>query len=137
MAKTSESLSDFLNWFSSIEVEYTQAQENQREADKKQQDVLHKIEIDISYDDHEELMKAAHLLKFIREERRCAKDKMANLFPIKNWAEKNKKVINELKGLLGQVRKVEKEFENRNYNNRSSDTYYVISTYCQISKQSN
>ena len=77
------------------------------------QDVLHKLELSkTSY--HERARLAANIAS-LRQRRREVKDYYENIYPIVSWAIENKGVINRLKQLLGEVRKVEKHRENRYY----------------------
>ena len=54
------------------------------------------------------------------KDRREAKDELDNLEAIAVWAENNQGAINKLKGVLGEMRKVEKRWQNRLYHEKTN-----------------
>ena len=81
-------------------------------------DIMHKFELDnLSY---KERCKLATTLATSRKDRRFYKDHVEELEPIVNFMSESAhtKAINNLKQLLGEVRKVEKYHSNRTYRPR-------------------
>lgn len=111
--KNSESLSDFLSFLRNIQTEYNIAAEQEDEAGKKTQDILHRLEL---WDDSgQDIERMAELLRNVRRGRRDAKDARMEAEPVINWISENRKVINGLEELLGDVRKIEKSNSQRHY----------------------
>ena len=111
--KLSEQISDFINLLENSSRSYNYFFEKMQETDKATHDFLHKCEEGtIVYKD-----RAKYWLRLekIRQERRAHKDCVEELEPISNYANNNKKVINELRNLLSMVRKQEKYHEKRQY----------------------
>ena len=84
-------------------------------SNKATQDMLHKIEFS---KDYRERSKAATQLHYIREDRRHYKDIKEETEIIVSYYEENKKAVERLKKMLGEMRKVEKYHENRSYKPR-------------------
>lgn len=94
--------------------EYNMALSEEKYVNDATQDLLHTLELcDNSYHDKARISEA---LRQVRKERRTAKDKCLQLQPVADWIIKNNKTINGLEQLLGEVRKAEKNTENRYYN---------------------
>lgn len=109
----SEIISSFLNLLQESKQTYNFAYENQKKEEDKTQDILHKIELDnLNY---KERAKLATQLAENRKERRRYKDIAEETYDLYCFAENNKKFINNLTQLLGQVRKVEKYHKDRHY----------------------
>ncbi|MBR6849648.1 MAG: hypothetical protein IKM88_05380 [Lachnospiraceae bacterium] len=114
MAKTSDSIKQFLDFIRECEPRYLMALEIVKTEEKRTQDFLHAIE----FEPHaEERSKIATKMRASRIERRENKDIVEELEPIIEFMadRTNKKVIDQLSQLLGRVRKVEKYHENRSY----------------------
>ena len=86
--------------------------DNVNKKDKETQDLLHQIELGATYD---ERIKATPKLTQVRRERRISKDIVENTESIIKFVEENKKVINKLSQLLGDIRKVERSHHGRVY----------------------
>lgn len=84
--------------------------------DKLLQDILHKLELDdLKYS---ERAKLATQLKNSRKNRRRAKDTIEFAEPILEWLENNKKPVEQLKQVLGKLRKIKELQETRQYTPR-------------------
>ncbi len=80
---------------------------------KRTQDYLHKLELDnLNY---KERAKLSTKLMENRKLRRKYKDEYEENLPISEFVEVNKQFIKKLEQLLGEIRKVEKYHENRQY----------------------
>lgn len=112
--KNSEVIKRFLDFVSSSEDRYKFEQEVIETENKRTQDLLHAIE----FEPHAEARsKTATKLKASRKLRRESKDIAEELEPIIDFLAipGNRKVINQLGQVLGQVRKAEKYHTNRKY----------------------
>ena len=112
--KNSEVIKRFLDFVSSSEDRYKFEMEVIETENKRTQDLLHAIE----FEPHAEARsKTATKLKASRKLRRESKDIAEELEPIVAFLEvpANRKVINQLGQVLGQVRKAEKYHTNRRY----------------------
>jgi len=107
----SEEISRFLIIMKQSQLDYNYNYENVNKKDKETQDLLHQLELG-KYKDRD---KSATKLAKVRKERRIFKDIVENTEPINKYIEENKKIINGLTQLLGQVRKAEKSHEGRIY----------------------
>ena len=115
--KTSEQIKAFLDLIREVEPRYMIALDAMKTEDKRTQDFLHAIE----FEPHaEERSKIATKMRASRIARRENKDVVEELEPFINFlsVQSNKRVIDQLTQLLGQIRKVEKYHENRSYHPR-------------------
>ena len=92
------------------------AEADEPEANDATQDLLHIIELEEH--SHDEYARLSEELKAVRRQRRKAKDTMSETAPVLDWVEANRPVIKGLEKLLGDVRKAEKNTENRIYTPR-------------------
>ena len=115
--KQSEHIEAFLDWVRECGAEYNIAMTNEQAAAEETQDLLHKLEIDETT--YHEKAKIGQALTAVRRERREAKDTVAILDPVVDWKKKNKTFLDSLEGLLGRVRKAEKDIEGRTYRPRT------------------
>lgn len=112
-AKLSEQISTFLKLIDATEQAYPYIEEQLTTQDKLTQDYLHQLELEnLKYKDR---AKVATQLSLNRKKRRAYKDSLEEIQPIIDYISNNKKVINDLKRLLGEVRKQEKKHTNRKY----------------------
>ena len=102
--KSSSSISEFLNFVLQTEKEYRSTCEAAEKCNKKIEDLLHDIEF---AQNKRECNKASWETHQYRVLRRTHKDKLAELSPIVNFINDNKKAIEKLKQVLGEVRKAE------------------------------
>lgn len=113
--KSSEYISEFLNFVSDTQTKhriYAEAVENQ---DKLTQDYLHSLELgDLKCD---ERSKVATKLAINRKDRRYYKDRVEEFEPIVKFFEdpQHKKVLNLMTKVLGDVRKAEGYHKDRKY----------------------
>lgn len=113
----SEFIEDFLKFLRSAEETYNINLSLEKEKDDETQDLLHELELgDLMEADYELLSKAAQQT---RQERRVAKDTVAQLSPVVEWIKKNRKTIQEWDQVLGKVRKAEESRKNRYYRKRT------------------
>jgi hypothetical protein len=101
----------FLKAIKQSQLDYKYHYENVNIKNKETQDLLHQIELG-KYKDRD---KIATKLAKVRRERRVFKDIVENTEAINKYIEENKKAINGLTQLLGQVRNAEKSHEGRTY----------------------
>lgn len=117
MINTSQGIETFLNFLRETERQYHIAEANEQEANDETQDLLHSIELE-QHDDAE-FARMSRDLQRVRRQRREAKDTMSETLPVLDWIDSNRQVIKGLEQLLGQVRKAEKNTENRIYTPRA------------------
>ena len=117
--KNSEIISEFLKLLDRAAKEYPIAYEMVGEKDKETTDFMHEVELEKH--DQNEKAKMMTKLKRIRNERRYWKNKVDELQPIHEFVSDKsfKSAMEQLKQLLGKVRKVENYLEDRNYKPRA------------------
>ena len=103
----------FLDYIRETEQLFRISVANEQEASDATQDILHSLELE-DHDYHDNA-RIARKLKEVRQARRAAKDLMAQALPVVEWADANRPTIKVLERLLGEVRKAEKNTENRIY----------------------
>lgn len=86
--------------------------------DKEKCDLEHELELAKKYKDR---VKAAPKLSKVLKERRVSKDIVENTEHIVRFVDENQKLFNNLKQLLGQVRKTERSHHGRVYKARVRD----------------
>ena len=110
---TSQGIEGFLSYLRETEKRYHMAELDEQEANDETQDILHSLELqDHDYLDFARLSKE---LRGVRQKRRAAKDTMSETAPVLDWIDANRSTIKSLERLLGDVRKAEKNTENRIY----------------------
>ena len=115
--QASTHISDFLKFLLEAETIYTIAYVTQEEADNETQDILHAMELDsLSYHERARLSSA---LSAVRKKRRTAKDTAEIMKPVLEWKEKNRAALKSLETILGTVRTLEKDKDNRFYVKRT------------------
>ena len=83
--KKSEYISCFLDFMRESTMEYEVARSRQSDADNETQDLLHRLEL---HDDtYHDMARISRELKRVRQERRKAKDTVAELEPVCKWQE--------------------------------------------------
>ena len=113
--KISEEISKFLKFIAEAQKLYEIFNNNVSEEEKLTQDLLHSLELDNLKRD--ERSKLATKLAKNRRDRRYYKDGVEELQPIIDFMSRteNKKAMDTLTHVLGDVRKAEKYHENRFY----------------------
>lgn len=113
--KPSEYLTEFLNFISEVQSQYRFCSEEAEIQEKLTQDYLHSLELDGLKRD--ERSKIATKLMINRKDRRYYKDRIEEFEPIVQFFDEpqNKKVLDKLKQVLGQVRKAENYHKDRKY----------------------
>ena len=115
--QASTHISDFLKFLREADTIYAIADRAQKESDNETQDILHAMELDsLSYHGRARLSSA---LSAVRQNRRTAKDTAEIMKPVLEWKEKNRAALKSLETILGTVRTLEKEKENRFYVKRT------------------
>ena len=110
-------IESFLTFLRDTEQRYHMAEADEQEANDTTQDILHALELqDHDYHDYARLSKE---LKQVRQKRRQAKDTLSESAPVLDWLEANRATIKSLERLLGDVRKAEKNTQNRIYTPRA------------------
>lgn len=117
--KQSEIISAFLKLLDDVPKEYKVAYDIVNEKDKEVQDIMHEVELNqLKTNEKAKLMTE---LQNNRRERRYWKDKADEYQPLNDYLNQSKEfknVINQLKQILGKVRKAEKYLEERTYKPR-------------------
>lgn len=116
--KVSEELERFLDFIKAAEEQLDVAAASQQEADAETQDILHSLELD-AHSYHETAALGKKLAE-VRRTRRKSKDAVCSLEPVVKWAQENGAAIKCLQKCLGEVRKVERNAQNRFYTPRTT-----------------
>lgn len=115
---TSDGLKGFLDYLREMEQQLRISESNEQDANDETQDILHALELtELDYDSTATLGKK---LKLVRRKRREAKDLIFQLTPLVKWIDDNKATIKSLEKVLGEVRKAEKNSNNRFYTPKTS-----------------
>lgn len=117
--KPSDYIDEFLTFLREADMEYDVAGEQQDEANKETQDILHWIEFQQQEPRPEVSARIQDALHTIRQNRREAKDWETITKPVVTWTIQNEPVRKSLERLLGEVRKAEKSTQNRHYMNKT------------------
>ena len=113
--KGSDIVKQFLDYATECERKYRYAYEKVGEQDKLSNDLLHKLELeDINYKERNAVAKK---LQTNRKDRRYYKDITEECSPIKDFLNnpQNKKTIEQMKQMLGELRRVEEYHKDRKY----------------------
>ena len=116
--KISVGIENFLEYIRRTEQLYHISIANEQEANDATQDLLHSLELEEH--DYHSSARIARKLKEVRQTRRAAKDLTLKAQVVVNWIDENRKTIKTLEQLLGEVRKVERNTENRIYTPKTS-----------------
>ena len=116
--KISVGIENFLEYMRQIEQLYHISIANEQEANDATQDILHSLELEEH--DYHSSARIARKLKEVRQTRRAAKDLTLKTQVVVNWIDENRKTIKTLEQLLGEVRKMERNTENRIYTPKTS-----------------
>ena len=115
--QASTHISDFLKFLREADTIYAIADRAQKESDNETQDILHAMELDsLSYHVRARLSSA---LSAVRQKLRTAKDTAEIMKPVLEWKEKNRSALKSLETILGTVRTLEKDKDNRFYVKRT------------------
>lgn len=117
------SVEEFRNVIFSAEELYKQCKYELENCEKKQQDILHELElVNLSYHERGKLAKE---LVLTRRRRREFKNQIFLLEPFMTWKEANKKAINDISSVLGQTRKVEERQKSMVYHKKTDDSIII------------
>ena len=109
----SEQLADFLDLLKDVPASYNYMVDNMKEQDAATQDILHSYELDdLKY---KERAKLSTTLGQVRKKRRAYKDGVEELEPLFKFVNDNKRFLDNLRNVLGDVRKAEKYHSGRKY----------------------
>ena len=111
-----EMITDFLELLREAENSYSFNYDSVNQMDKLKQDILHKFELQQMTES--ELLELDQALIDCLKQRRDYKDAVEELEPIRTFADSNKKFVEQVKQLLGKVRKVEEYHAERSYKPR-------------------
>ena len=113
--KPSEQITNFLNFITAAQSHYKFCEDEQKKQEALTQDYLHSLELDGL--NCSERSKLATKLAINRKDRRYYKDRVEELELVVQWASDpaNIKSVNQLKQILGQVRKQENYHKDRTY----------------------
>lgn len=109
----SEFIDDVLSFLDSIKEQVAVSEVNLEEANLDLQDIQHFIEFGKA--DGKVMSRVYKIYKKTRRKRRNAKEKLELCAPILEWYKKNSKAVQELREVLGKVRKIEQQQANRAY----------------------
>lgn len=113
--KNSEYISSFLRFCTESEKNLAGASARELQLNNTTQDLLHELELgELNY---KERAKVATKLAGVRRERRIEKDTVEELEDFVSWYydPSTKRVLDQLRNILGKVRKQEEYHENRSY----------------------
>ncbi len=121
--RTSEQIESFLDFVKECQELNSMAYDGVGEEDKRHQDLIHAIEFENNPDRIAQLGMRIHQN---RVERRVYKDMFAVTEPVVQFARdsQNKKTLEQMRQVLGKVRKEEKHQENRVYIPRIKEDSY-------------
>jgi hypothetical protein len=104
----------FIKFIKQCQSDYKFHYENVGKRDKDKGDLEHQLELGSAKERGKTTTKIVKVLK----ERRTSKDMVELTEPIAKFADENKKTIDQLTQVLGQIRKVEKYHGDRSYKPR-------------------
>lgn len=111
--KSSEVIEAFICLLEEAPKKFNAAYELVGAEDRKSGDILHFLELEeVDEDKYGEILIQ---LQTVRKDRRYYKDLIELYDPIKKYIEENKKAVEQLKQMLGKVRKAEAYHEERSY----------------------
>lgn len=114
----SKELEQFLDFVNNAESLMDQAIAGQQEAEAETQDILHSLELEKH--SYHEMAALSRKLAEIRQTRRQHKDTAAQLTPVVEWLKENDVAVRRLQRVLGELRKVERNTQNRFYTPRTN-----------------
>ena len=109
----------FLSMVRDAQEEYHSAYEQVERCERKMQDIEHYLEFNIL--SHHQKAKVAGEMQRVRQIRRDAKNRWERLRLVNQFAEEHKPYIGKLQKLLGEMRKIERNQENRYYLPKTTD----------------
>ena len=114
---TGEQIEVFLSFLRDCEQRYRMAEADEQEANSATQDILHSLELEEH--DYRDYARLSEELRDVQRKRRSARDLLSVTAPILTWLDGNRTVVKSLEKLLGEVRKAERNTENRIYTPRT------------------
>ena len=116
----SETVKLFLDFVDESRTLYSQSLEEMKREERKQQDYLHQIEFESNSKERNKICTKLHRS---RRERRRYKDAVESCEPVVRFFQdsQNKKTLDKMTQLLGELRRVEKYHQNRTYRQREPE----------------
>ena len=108
-----------LSMFTKAQQDLDAANNELKFCDDKTQDIMHELEL-VDHTYHERGRLTTELVT-IRKRRRIAKDTIETLLPLTTWILNNTKPVNALKGVLGEMRKIDDKHADRMYYKRTDE----------------
>lgn len=121
----SEYLEDFINFLDASEEQLHMNESDLEETNNNLQDIQHFIEFGKA--GGKQMLQVYQIYKQTRQKRRIAKENIEQCTPIVEWYGKNRQVVQDLRALLGKVRKIEHIQSNRIYTLRTDILDNVVS----------
>lgn len=115
---TSKDISNFLDTIRDVRLSYQSHVDEKRKSEEETQDILHTLEL--RKNSAVELTRLMVKLRNVRRCRRYHKEQIEIMQPVYDWAKKNKPALDDLQKVLGDTRKIEKDFDGRIYFLRTS-----------------
>lgn len=109
----SEHINSFLIYIRECKTRLHIVLADELEANDQTQDILHRLEL--QSDSYHTTAQLGKTLRQVRQNRRIAKDIRERLAVIDEWAARNAEAIKSLERLLGDLRKIERNQNNRLY----------------------
>lgn len=135
MSYMSGYLEDFIDFVDSCSEQLHMSEADMQDTNLDLQDLQHFIEFGNA--DGKIMLKVYKKYKEVRNRRRIAKENIELCTPIVEWAEKNDRVLQDLRALLGQVRKTEKRQASRGYSIRGHILDDIVSDQVLFTKEEN
>lgn len=118
--KTSEYIDEFLTFLREAQMEHSIAMQQESDAEKETQDILHWLEFHVGPDIRaDNLLNTGINLGMIRQRRRAAKKAIETTRPVVAWQADHTQEVKSLERLLGEVRKAEKNTGCRHYTDKT------------------
>lgn len=116
----SEAVKLFLDFVDESRTLYSQSMEEMKKEERKQQDYLHQIEFESNAKERNKVCTKLHQS---RRERRRHKDVVESCEPVVRFFQdtQNKKTLDRMTQLLGELRRIEKYHQNRTYRPREPE----------------
>lgn len=108
-----KSMGEFLDVLENVEKFYKVLYDRVGELDRETQDMLHDFEFDSFY--RTEGHRKARKLKAVRQERRAIKNTIELLYPLKEFAQNNRKLRKDINHVISEMERVLDELKSRTY----------------------
>lgn len=116
----SEKIKDFLDFIEACQNAYSLAYENMKREDDRLQDLLHAIEFETRARERSKMCTKLHNSRIERRNNKNVVEMTADIVEFFQDPQ-HRKTLEQLKQLLGKVRKIEKYHSNREYKQKLRD----------------